>query len=46
MRMDRPVEGGYRSAFSLHCGNRRFFFFLFGRHLGINLFPLSLTQAD
>ncbi len=25
MRMDRPVEGGYRSAFSSHCGDRRLF---------------------
>jgi hypothetical protein len=21
MRMDRPVEGGYRMAFSSHCGD-------------------------
>jgi hypothetical protein len=26
--MDRPVEGGYRSAFSSHCGDRRSFFVL------------------
>jgi hypothetical protein len=39
MRMDRPVEGGYRSAFSSHCGDRRSFLFLFGHHLGIILFP-------
>ena len=46
MRMDRPVEGGYQSAFSLHCGDQRCFLFKFGRHLGINLFPLPLTPAD
>jgi hypothetical protein len=45
MRMDRPVEGGYRSAFSSYCGDRRSFLFKFGRHLGINLFPLPLTPA-
>jgi hypothetical protein len=27
MRMDRPVEGGYQSAFSSHCGDRRSFLF-------------------
>ena len=46
MRMDRPVEGGYRSAFSSHCGDQRSFLFEFGRHLGIILFPLPLTTAD
>ena len=46
MRMDRPVEGGYRSAFTLHCGDRRSFLFLFGRHVGIILFPFPLTTAD
>ncbi len=30
--MDRPVEGGYRWAFSSHCGDRRSFLFLYGRH--------------
>ena len=46
MRMDRPVEGGYRSAFTSHCGDRRSFFFWFGRHVGIILFPFPLTTAD
>ncbi len=46
MRMDRPVEGGYRWAFSSHCGDRCSFLFLFGRLLGIILFPLPLTPAD
>ncbi len=32
--------------FSSHCGDRRSFLFLFGRHLGINLFPRPLTPAD
>ena len=32
--------------FSSHCGDRRSFLFLFGRHLGIILFPLPLTPAD
>ncbi len=32
--------------FSSHGGERRSFLFLFGRHLGINLFPLPLTPAD
>jgi hypothetical protein len=27
MRMDRPLEGGYQSAFSWHCGDRRSFYF-------------------
>ena len=27
MRMDWPVEGGYRWAFSSHCGDRRSFLF-------------------
>jgi hypothetical protein len=43
--MDRPVEGGYQSAFISHCGDRRSLF-EFGRHLGINLFPLPITPAD
>jgi hypothetical protein len=43
---NRPVEGGYQSAFSSHCGDQRSFLFLFGRHLGIILFPLPLTPAD
>jgi hypothetical protein len=33
MRMDRPVEGGYRSAFSSNCGGRRSF--LFGQTMPI-----------
>jgi hypothetical protein len=28
MRTDRPVEGGYRSAFSSHCGDQRSFIIL------------------
>jgi hypothetical protein len=32
--------------FSYHCCDRRSFLFLFGRHLGIILFPLLLTPAD
>ena len=27
MLKDRPVEGGYRSAFSLHCGDQCSFLF-------------------
>jgi hypothetical protein len=46
MRIDRPVEGGYLSAFSSNIGDRRSFLFKFGRHLGIILFPLPLTPAD
>jgi hypothetical protein len=46
MRMDWPVEGGNRSAFTSHCGDRRSFLFLFGRHVGIILFPFPLTTPD
>jgi hypothetical protein len=33
MKMDRPVEGGYRSAFISNCGDQGSFIFYFGRHL-------------
>ncbi len=46
MRIDQPMEGGYLSAFSSHCGDQRSFLFKFGGHLGIILFPLPLTPAD
>ena len=46
MRTKEGLEDVKCLDFSSHCGDRRSFLFLFGRHLGIILFPLLLTPAD
>ncbi len=46
MRIKGGLEDVKCFSFISHCGDRRSFLFLFGRHFGIILFPLLLTPAD
>ncbi len=46
MRTKGALEDVKCLDFSSHCGDWSSFLFLFGRHLGIILFPLPLTPAD
>ncbi len=46
MRTKGGLEDVKCLGFSSYCGDQRSFLFLFGRHLGIILFPLPLTPAD